>query len=1292
MRDFHNTFISRNFLSSAWALDYQAFKDSTDETALVQRLHNWATRKDLKETSAEAAFIEEFFRATWSYVQSGQNDKEEYTLYPKFAVAGAGAGGGPGEADLAVGLFSRGVSVAIPQILCEFKDIRSSLDAPQKRKGNSRSPVKQCIDYLSASRRGFFGNEAILPTWAIVTDMNEFRLYWYDRAPQQYLSFVIRPTELFQGTALLGEGEAARYERFLFWKVFHRDTLLTPGGRPPLAQLIADQWVRERELESTFYADYRAFRERLFAALVENNPRFPGTKGRLVRLAQKVLDRCIFVFFCEDMGRALLFPPQLLREVLRQESRDAYYDAKGNNIWQRLLRLFAAMNEGSVFGPHRINKFNGGLFAPDPELEGLHIPNDIFCQPGQGQNEAGLYTFKQTLLYLSASYNYAARWSQGVARAHAGGATNGAEIENDASEKSLGLYTLGRIFEQSITELEILEAKADGLLSLNEASQRKRDGVYYTPEWVVERIVEEALGARLADLKAESGWPRNKLPNKEQIEAYADQLKQITVLDPACGSGAFLITALRFLIDAWHELELLRRAESGKIGPQDDQLLIRDILRSNLYGVDINPASVEIARLALWLHTARGDKPLSSLEHTVRDGNSLIGQDFYKGQTSLNLYDATQKERVNTFDWEAAFPEVFDRGGFDVVVGNPPYVKLQNFKTVHADMATYLREGQANYLSTKTGNFDLYLPFIEKGIRLLNENGWLGFIAPSLWTVSEYGEGLRALIARGRHLNGWIDFGSFQVFDEATTYTALQFYRKKASADVRVVFAPAGSIPQEPWQDPGCVLPYESLAFGDRWLLLTGGERALIDRLYARCTTLDHPKHTKNIFVGLQTSADAIFHLRRLGVGRYLCTPRGKNVPPPYEVEIEDELMKPLVSGAEARRYVAPQTNIFILFPYEVLAGSVKLIPATDLETKFPKAAAYLRSYEADLRKREAKLDRNGGIKRDAHGVAEKAPFDNDAWYRFGRHQNLDKQEIQKLIVPRLVSRLFCAVDENGSIYLDNVDVGGVAVSPGEDIFFIAGILNSPVAGFVFHRISKPFRGDYRSANKQFIAPLPIPPANQEQRGAVGGLARQLQALHTRRNEIIALLARRLSQTKFRARPETFLFPTLESAKERLLTAPKNLAESEKREWVRQRYEEELAGRYLAISTRLRPDAELVANLKDGELTFSISGVNVIEGVFVAKEEAEFVAAQWKVIANTFAVTEGTDGRKLCNTLRKLAHTDNQALIEQAIALEGELGNVDKSIRANEAELNARVYELYRLSEADIVLIERHSR
>ena len=1275
MHENHSTFLSSAFLRSQWNLDYLAFRDSPEESMLHDRLVRWSRRADLGERSAEAAFLDEFFRQTWGYVQAGQEGGETiFSLYPQFPVSGAGSGGGTGAADAAMGHFDESRQPYVPQVVCEFKDIRSMLDAPQRRKGNSRSPVRQALDYLAGARRGVFGYEPILPMWAIVTDMNEFRLYWHDRGDRQFLRFIVRQTDLFDGTTLLGEGEHARFERFLFWRVFHRSNLLVDGtsGRPSLFQMIQEQRFNQRELENTFYEEYRDYRDFLYRTLLKHNDeqseRFPGTRGRLVRLAQKLIDRCIFIFYCEDMGRVLGFPPQLLRSFLTNRSADPYLDSNGVTVWEDLKGLFRAINDGRAFGGEELNQFNGGLFAADPDLERLYIPNIAFCERGQGQNEASLYRNKRTLLYLSAAYNYATGWADGIGR------ESGERIE---SAPSLGLYTLGRIFEQSITELEILEAEADGRLSVNQLSKRKRDGVYYTPEWVVERIVSETIGRRLAELKKACGWPapsEDRLPTGEALDAYAAALREIRVVDPACGSGAFLIMSLRFLVDEWQALRSLRRQVSGDYlvqkGFEDE--VVRELLSENIYGVDINAASVEITKLALWLHTARGDRPLSSLDEHIKEGNSLIGPEFYEG---LAPYDEAEQERINAFDWHETFPEAFVKGGFDAVVGNPPYVKLQNFRRVHVDMARFLQRSLSEggrYASTQTGNFDLYLPFIEKGITLLNEEGHLGFIAPSVWTVNEYGGGLREFVLAGRHLWGWIDFGAYQVFDEATTYTALQFFSRIGGNSVSIAPAHDGVTPEEPWSVGGGRLTFERLVFGERWLLATGGDRELIDRLATRCLRLDDPRVSRKIYVGIQTSADSIFQLRKIGPQRYLCKPKGNNAPAPYEVRIEDAVMKPLVSGAEANRYVEVKTDTYLLFPYRNDTDGMRLISSNEMAAEFPDAWRYLLSWEPQLRKRESgKMDRD------------------DSWWAYNYPKNLSEQEIEKLIVPRLVATVNCTVDIDARNYLDNVDAGGIAPARGISPFFLAGVLNGPVAGFVFRRISKPFRGNYRSANKQFIAPLPVPDAMKEERSAVARIAERLQKLHTHRRNILRDVGRRRSVMRDRVRRESWLFPSLRNRQDLEREAPKALGGKERKDWARLQFKSELGKRHDRLGARLLPGVELSAELVDGELRFLVDGVVAVDRIFVDDDDGAFVIAQWKVLASTMTVTASTNGATLSKALRRLAVvSDNAEAAKQIIELGGDLNAVEGRIAEAEREINKLLYRLYDLEENDIRRVE----
>lgn len=1281
MNEAHQPLFNTAYLRAIWAKDFEAFQKSDAAPALLDRLKNWADKDWQKETAAGSTFIDLFFKQTWGYSASGEGDKGQgYTLIPEFAVKGAGSGGGTGKADIAMGYFGRSDMEDIPQVLGEFKDDRSGLDKPQLGRTNQRSPVDQCMDYLREARAG--RASAILPTWGLVTDMNEFRLYRYGNKAQ-FQRFVLRPTGGDPGLSLLDEGSAAAFERFVFARMFAREWLLAEVAKSPLEKLLDDQFIFEQGLENEFYLEYQAFREEVYRALRELNPRYEaeGRLRRLVRHTQRFLDRCLFILYCEDMGAELNFPTNVLRDLLIEISQSKFYSPDGQDAWDAVKRLFTAMRDGTPFGEERINRFNGGLFEADAEMDALRFPNRVFCEKNQGQSNERTLRFPRTLLFFSGKYNF--------------GPTD------QGDEKTLTLTAMGRIFEQSITELEFMEAKADGRQSLTELTRRKRDGVYYTPEWVTHYIVEETVGARLAEIRAALGFDRfadidedrirryHKKGNKtdavkavgeyiDVLRQYEDRLNALTVVDPSCGSGAFLIQAFKYLYEQkqWIVRELERTTRQKQLF--DSHEAMREILSKNLYGVDINAESVEITRLALWLHTALPDRPLTSLDQNIRCGNSLIGSDFYR-QLGINqdLFGEDERERVNTFDWETAFPEIFqgEDPGFDCVIGNPPYVKLQHFRRIQEDVAKYLLEarredGKPLYESTQTGNFDMYLPFIEKGVELLNASGKMGYIAPNVWMVNEYGKGLRQKLKRTRQLDRWVDFKSYQVFDEAITYTALQFFSGQERDSLHCVFAPNGkeNIAGVEWREIRDAILLEDLPPEDSWVLMPNLERRLYQKLDTHCRRLDEV--AKGITVGIQTSADYIYHLEKVGPGRYLHNPKGKL--PPFEVEIEDAIMHPLVSGVEAKRYQVPNTSTYILFPYKINNGKAFLISNEEIENGFPKAWHYLKTHENTLRSRE------GG------------KFDDDKWFRFGRTQNIDKQECTKLMVPRLVIQLFTAVDEAGNYFLDNVDVNGVIVEEEADLFYLAGILNAPVANFVWRRISKPFQHDYRSANKQFIAPLPIPNATPEQKSQVAEKAENLQALHTRRRDLLLMIDKRLDsdQCADDKRDESWFWSDVKPTAELKKEAPEDLTAKERTAWANAEREKKLAARLEAIDALLRPGATLNATEEFGDLQFLADGVAVITGVFLDEAQAAFIAAQWRQKARRTNVTEKFTAQKLIASLLKLRQTDNPVIREQVAKIDTEIQQLDKEIASAETEMNQLTYQLYGLTEDEIRLVE----
>ncbi len=1278
MPEKHQPLFNTAYLRSIWAKEFEAFNDSDEAQTLLTRLRNWAAKDWQKETASEGTFIDVFFKQTWGYVASGEGIKGEgYTLQQQYPVKGAGQRGGTGEADLALGHFGRADMEEIPQVLGEFKDDRSGLDKPQSNRPNDRSPVDQCLDYLRESRTGLIS--PILPTWGLVTDMNEFRLYLYGNKAQ-YQRFVIKPAEGDLAHSLLGDDTDAAFHRFLFYKTFHRDSLLATSGKSPLEKLLDAQITHEEALENEFYKEYHAYREAIYKALRKHNPQYEqeGRLRRLVKFTQRIMDRCIFILYCEDMGRELSFPPNVLRDVLIYVSNDEYYDPNGTNAWNRIRQLFVSMRDGTPFGKERINRFNGGLFAEDKEMDALKLPNTVFCRQNQGQSDKRLMKYPDTLLYLSAKYNFGA--------------------SDDGDGRTLTLTAMGRIFEQSITELEVMEAHAEGRESLTELTKRKRDGVYYTPEWVTHYIVEETVGARLAEIRKELGFDKFTDVTDEQISThrqdkrkdkvvaeyeaalhkYSDRMDELKVVDPACGSGAFLIQAFKYLYEQrqWIAKELER--VTGSMGLFDTHAAMRAVLSKNLYGVDINAESVEITRLALWLHTALPDRPLTTLDENIRCGNSLIGHDFYaQVQQSRDLFSEDEQERVNTFDWRETFPEVFNRenGGFDCVIGNPPYVTFKHFRRIEEDVSEYLltakrQDGSFLYESTQVAAFDMYLPFIERGIELLNPTGKMGYIAPNLWLVSDYGKGLRRKMHRERQLDRWVDFKGYQVFQEAITYTALQFFSGQSRPAFNCAFAPNGDISGLDWGRIDERVNYQELDPEEVWNLAPKEERAFLSSLSERYLRMGDLSGFAIGFRGVETGADNLYQFNKIGPG---CYRHAKGARDGTEFQLEDGILIPLVSGPDAARYIKPTTDVYVLFPYEIRGESAHLLSAKRLQADFPLTWQYLKANEQALRARDkGKMN------------------DKTGWYGYTRPMNLEKMDKPKLGIAQTVTRMAVFYDEKGEIATNNVRVGGILAPTQTDALFIQGVLNAPVCDFVFRRIAKAKEGGYYEANKQFLLPLPIPKASDDDKAKVAEKAKHLQDLHTKRRDLQLAIDKRLNspQCSDEKRNEKWLWDDVETVATIKKTAPPELKGKALAEWAKLQRELKLTAYMDRINAMLQPGVRLTVENDMGELRVLANGAALIEGIFVDDDEAAFIAAQWRHKARQTNVTEKFDAKRLLGLLLKLRKTDNDAICKQVVKIDADIQALDEQIARAETDMNALTYKLYGLTDDEVRLVE----
>ena len=452
-----------------------------------------------------------------------------------------------------------------------------------------------------------------------------------------------------------------------------------------------DSVSNEDEVTQKLYKDYSAFKREIFADILAHNTNENTPKEHILLLfkkTQKLLDRLLFIFFAEDSG---LLPPNSMVEILNQweqlKEMDEYVP-----LYNRIKKYFGYMNTGWQGKKYEIFAYNGGLFKPDEVLDGLTISDELLAQ------------FTRKL----ADYDYST---------------------------DVDVNILGHIFENSLNEIEEVTAQINNSPNGQPApvlNRRKRDGVFYTPQYITKYIVENTVGKLCAEKKAEMGIDEQEYfadKNRQtatkkrlldQLTAYREWLLGITICDPACGSGAFLNAALQFLMA---EHKLIDEMEAKLTGSTIEFPGVENsILENNLYGVDINEESVEIARLALWLRTAKPHRKLSSLNNNIKCGNSLISDPEIAGEKAFN--------------WQAEFPQVFAKGGFDIVIGNPPYGiliddSLKDYYTQNFPLAKY--------------KLNLYILFLERMFQIYKK-GIVSFIIPKSLLINSYFDEMRKYI------------------------------------------------------------------------------------------------------------------------------------------------------------------------------------------------------------------------------------------------------------------------------------------------------------------------------------------------------------------------------------------------------------------------------------------------------------------------------------------------------------------------------------------------------------------
>lgn len=676
------------------------------------------------------------------YESETQNDSEfiQKILIDVLGYSGSSAGGewtvaknqpiGTGNVDVALGRFAQSKT----QILAPFelKGARTKdLDAVMS--GRNKTPVQQAWEYAMDAKGA---------KWVLVSNYREIRLYAVGYGRKDYETFDL---------ATLTQPE--EYHRFIL--LLSASNLLS-GLTDTLLQ---ESEAIEEEITEQLYDEYKETRLILINEIIDT-----GQVEALeaVRLAQTILDRILFIAFAEDKG---LLNPATLKEAF--ETNNPY---SPQPVWENFKGLFDAIDKGNT--KLNIPGYNGGLFAADDAINSLPI-RDETCRRFAKFGE----------------YDY---------------------------DSDVSVNILGHVFEQSISDIEEIKRSVGPHAPQedNQESKQQIDGVFYTPPFITRQIVENTVGAWLEDQKQNLGFSSlkpltdgdydsikvsNRGRHKGQVkfnknvqehvdfwEAYKERLSSIKVVDPACGSGAFLTEVFDFLLTEGRSVNnILADLHGGQVS------LFRwdtHILANNIFGVDINRESVEITKLSLWLKTANKSEKLTYLDDSIKTGNSLIND--------VEIVDEL------AFDWRSEFSEIMANGGFDVVVGNPPYVDSELMTKHRPREREYIA---ATYEQTK-GNWDLYVAFLELGCNLTAKDGYLSYITPDKWISKDFGIEIRKRVLPG--IVSILPVGR-AVFKTALVDSILTTIRNAEIADLRILrltdngVEVAARIPKEEINDSG---------------------------------------------------------------------------------------------------------------------------------------------------------------------------------------------------------------------------------------------------------------------------------------------------------------------------------------------------------------------------------------------------------------------------------------------------------------------------------------------------------
>ena len=875
-------------------------------------------------------------------------------------------------------------------MVIELKGQNTNLDKPQNRKNDKRTPIDQAFDYSKNSGE---------INWIFISNYKEFRLYNWHKKQHQYICFEaedLRDPEIFKRFMLV------------FSKFSIENNLIE--------KLVSKTHFVERELEDEFYKLYNETRLMLITELEHIHPEF--TREESVHNAQLILNRYIFICFAEDLG---LLPEEISVESIENPIKNN--NLGRSEIWHRLNSLFMDVNEGNDY--KKIDGYNGGLFSED--LEFLKI-RDVVDSHSIFKDAYQKWKFEEYSSIVEAKLSSYGGKINPIYK-------NLMTISTFNFSSEVDVNILGHIFENSIGDIEELKEDIKG--------RRKKEGIFYTPEYITDYICRNTIIPYLSisgkandvnDLIQEYSWGSD-------IEKLDLKLKNIKIVDPACGSGAFLNKGADVLLDIHKAIynfkKGFKKSTSMRIGKGkrrrseyiqhfdlgsvvfDAIEKRREILLNNIYGVDLNKESVEITKLSLFLKVCKKGLKLPNLDNNIKCGNSLIEDSNY----AFDEY----------FNWNKEFKNIFDGDKFDIVIGNPPYVRQQKIK----DIKPYLK----NHYETYNSYADLYVYFFEKGIKLLKKGGKLGFISSNKFIKASYGKTLRKFILKDLSFLKYNDYTFDDVFKSATAYPSIFILENTLpSKESKVQVNDEFKIDQK-------------ILNGEAWNFVNPEILNLKEKIYENGIKIKDIKDIK-IKLGILTGYNKAFIID-------------------YEtkklIEKEDfksnEIIKPLIRGKDLKRNYIEWKGFYIIVSKYNFHNELK---------NYPAVLKHLQQYEIELKNKSQ-------VKINQHHWLE---LDNNP-----RDSYLNGFDNPKLIYPEIAPDLFTIYDENG-YYLNNKCF--MITSDSLNLNYLGAILSSKVVNFVFKFLGTSLQGNYYNLSKPFIKELPICFGTIEEQEKISGKAERI--------------------------------------------------------------------------------------------------------------------------------------------------------------------------------------------------------